>query len=368
MRFAEQGAQNLIRHVVIYDSTSTIGGRKTGLAFNTAGLTCYYLRAGGTLQGPITLETINTLGTYQAPTSNAHIRFKEVSSSGWPGLYELHIHNDWLLGSNRDLKIVLHGASGMVQVDLEIDTTAVNFNNAASAGISNLDAAISTRSSHSAADVWSSVSRTLTAFAFSVTVGTNNDKTGYSLSSAGIQAIWDALTSSLTTAGSIGKYIIDNLLTGSATAAAVWTYATRTLTQTVAQIISALTGSNLVILRGDTLSVTFTGLGNISARTKLWFSLKIDKDQQDSRALVQIEETGGLLYLNGNVTTTTNGSIVVNNATTGSVTITLKAEASKDLPVLKDLYYDIQILTATSVNTLTSGSAEVTGDITRAVS
>lgn len=45
----------------------------------------------------------------------------------------------------------------------------------------------------------------------SVTVGTNNDKTGYSLSSAGIQAVWDALTSALTTVGSVGKRIADNL-------------------------------------------------------------------------------------------------------------------------------------------------------------
>jgi len=44
-----------------------------------------------------------------------------------------------------------------------------------------------------------------------VTVGTNNDKTGYSLSAAGIQAIWDALTSALTTVGSIGKILADNV-------------------------------------------------------------------------------------------------------------------------------------------------------------
>lgn len=55
-----------------------------------------------------------------------------------------------------------------------------------------------------------------------VTVGTNNDKTGYtastvsdktgySLSSAGVQAIWDAATSALTTVGSIGKWILDKL-------------------------------------------------------------------------------------------------------------------------------------------------------------
>lgn len=70
----------------------------------------------------------------------------------------------------------------------------------------NLNAAISSRSSHSAADVWAvgtrtltgfgtlvadiatavwgAASRTLTAFGFSVTVGTNNDKAGYELTSA----------------------------------------------------------------------------------------------------------------------------------------------------------------------------------------
>lgn len=42
-------------------------------------------------------------------------------------------------------------------------------------------------------------------------VTTVDDKTGYSLSSAGIQAIWDALTSALTTAGSIGKLLVDNI-------------------------------------------------------------------------------------------------------------------------------------------------------------
>lgn len=39
----------------------------------------------------------------------------------------------------------------------------------------------------------------------------NIGKTGYALSSAGVQAIWDALTSALTTVGSIGKLIVDNL-------------------------------------------------------------------------------------------------------------------------------------------------------------
>ncbi len=42
----------------------------------------------------------------------------------------------------------------------------------------------------------------------SVLVG---DKTGFSLSTGGIQAIWDALTSALTTVSSVGKLLVDNI-------------------------------------------------------------------------------------------------------------------------------------------------------------
>lgn len=39
----------------------------------------------------------------------------------------------------------------------------------------------------------------------------NVGKTGYALSAAGVQAIWDALTSALTTVGSIGKRLADDI-------------------------------------------------------------------------------------------------------------------------------------------------------------
>lgn len=48
---------------------------------------------------------------------------------------------------------------------------------------------------------WSTATRALT------------DKAGFALSSAGVQAIWDALTSALTTAGSIGKRLVDFVTT-----------------------------------------------------------------------------------------------------------------------------------------------------------
>jgi hypothetical protein len=81
-------------------------------------------------------------------------------------------------------------------------------------------------------------------------------KTGYSLSAAGIQAIWDALTSALTTAGSIGKLIVDNLNAtissrSSHSAADVWSVATRILTA----------GTNIVLAKG----VGVTGFNDLSA-------------------------------------------------------------------------------------------------------
>lgn len=89
-----------------------------------------------------------------------------------------------------------------------------------------------------------------------VTVTTNNDKSGYALSSAGIQAIWDVLTSALTTVGSIGKLLVDNINAtissrSSHSAADVWAVATRLLTA----------GTNIVLAKG----VGITGFNDLSA-------------------------------------------------------------------------------------------------------
>lgn len=84
----------------------------------------------------------------------------------------------------------------------------------------------------------------------------NIGKTGYALSAAGVQAVWDALTSALTTVGSIGKLLVDNINAtissrSSHTAADVWAVATRILTA----------GTNIVLAKG----VGVTGFNDLSA-------------------------------------------------------------------------------------------------------
>lgn len=109
---------SVIRYVQALDTTSTTGAGKTGLAFGD--VTAKYLVQGGTLTS-LTTETITTLGTYQAPTSAAHIRIKELASADpTAGIYEVHLHNTQVAGSGKKLWLFL-SASGARFAPIEVD-------------------------------------------------------------------------------------------------------------------------------------------------------------------------------------------------------------------------------------------------------
>jgi hypothetical protein len=116
--------------------------------------------------------------------------------------------------------------AGVEYLDAQVTSRAAiaDYTTARAAKIDNLDAAVTSRlasgnvtvGSYAAGQdpatlVWAAGTRTLTAFGFSVTVGTNNDKTGYALAVTPptVANIWDAATSGLTTVGSVGKRIAD---------------------------------------------------------------------------------------------------------------------------------------------------------------
>lgn len=116
----ERGATSVIRHVFIQDSSSAVGAGLTGLAHDTANLAGAKIRNNETLV-TLTFETIATLGTYAAPTSNAHIRIKLLHDTNAPGLYELQFHDDWFNTTNnrRSLSIELFGAANMAALPIE---------------------------------------------------------------------------------------------------------------------------------------------------------------------------------------------------------------------------------------------------------
>lgn len=145
-------------------------------------------------------------------------------------------------------------------------------------------------------------------------------------------------------------------------------WGTRTLTQNAASVTATLSGDTITVLRGDTLSVSMTGLGDISSRTKLWFTVKEKHSDTDANSIIQIEETAGLVYFNKAAGTSGNGSITVDDENDGDITVALAAADTDDLALVNDLVYDVQMLTATGVTTLTSGTLDVSGDVTRVVS
>lgn len=73
--------------------------------------------------------------------------------------------------------------------------------------------------------------------------------------------------------------------------------------------------------------------------------------------------------INGTTATTpAHGSITVTDAVAGDLTIVLAAAETAKLSLLDDGVYDVQMLTASGVQTLTDGELNVVLDVTRAVS
>lgn len=157
------------------------------------------------------------------------------------------------------------------------------------------------------------------------------------------------------------------------TASDIWAYSTRTLTQSAASVISAISGSEITAYRGTTWSIALTGLGNITGYTNLWFAIKQSSIYNtDNESIVLIGVNSGLTRINGAAyATTSDGSITINDATAGDITITLKPAASSLLKVQSDLDYGIKWINASGGEyQLSDGTQKfnITADNPRAIS
>lgn len=181
-------------------------------------------------------------------------------------------------------------------------------------------------------------------------------------SGASVADIMNALLASYTVSGSVGESLgrLDNIQAKT----------DLITTGTSLSIASAVVGSTITAHRGDTLSAALENIGALTNYSKVWFTVKRDFDDADSAAVVQIEKTDGLKYLNGaavDVANKTNGSITIQDEATGDVTVALvAAETAKLSP--GNYQYDIQILRSagTPVSTLTYGEFVVAADVTKA--
>ena len=189
----KKGTTSKLVRLFIQDSSKSDGSGLTGLAYNAAGLIAYYIKEGDSSATAITLASM-ALGTW------ASGGFVEADATHLPGLYELGIPNAAITGAN-SVVIMLKGATNMVPVLLEVQLEAVDNQDTVRGGMTALP-------NIAAGNVGAVATGNASGY---VTVATNNDKTGYSLSAGEHTAIagdvLDAAASGHATAGTIGAKI-----------------------------------------------------------------------------------------------------------------------------------------------------------------
>jgi len=134
---------------------------------------------------------------------------------------------------------------------------------------------------------------------------------------------------------------------------------------------SNVDGTAITLLRGDTFTASITNVGALTDYVSIDFTVKASKSDADDDAIIRIRKNAsgvgdGLLRLNGAAPTTETGTITIDDLASGDITITIDETATDGLSS-KTYVYDLQLITATSVSTLTSGKLTVTLDVTRAI-
>ncbi len=154
----------------------------------------------------------------------------------------------------------------------------------------------------------------------SVLVG---DKTGFALSTGGVQAIWDALTSALSTASSIGKLLVDNINATITSRMASYTQPTGFLAATFpGGTISNTT--NITAGTIATVSGNVTGsVGSVASYGTLVSDIATSVWSAVTRTLTAASDSSGvatLLTRIASVLTITTGKVDVNDKTDFSLT------------------------------------------------
>ena len=107
-----QATSNRSEYVFVQDSASTTGGGKTGIAYNAASFTAYYVRPAGSATA-ITLATQTVTGAWSSGG------WVEVDATNLPGIYRFDIPNAVFATGVDHAVVMLKGASGMAPVSLE---------------------------------------------------------------------------------------------------------------------------------------------------------------------------------------------------------------------------------------------------------
>jgi len=119
----KKGSTDVSVYLFAQDSSKTTGAGLTGLAYNTASLTAYYVR-------PLGSATQITLATQTVTGAHADGGFVEVSSTNMPGVYRLDLPDAVCASGVPSVVVMLKGAANLAPVLLEIQLTDFDLNDA----------------------------------------------------------------------------------------------------------------------------------------------------------------------------------------------------------------------------------------------
>lgn len=209
-----------------------------------------------------------------------------------------------------------------------------------------------------------------------VIVGTNNDKTGYSLSSPQNFNLTGNISGTITNTINLLNNVTGSTVISNADittiASRVWdsTYSPiRTLTTSAGDSIPPAAGDDVFAIRGDTFIWDISGL-DLTNVSKVQFSVKKKYNDADSESLIFSESVAGLLYIDGTAAQVPSNSAITYNSTSGTARIRVEAVEMAKLDVANNLPYDIQIIrtTGTLVSSPVQGNFYVAWDSSRSTS
>lgn len=118
-------------YLFIQDSSVSTGAGKTGLAYNTASLVCYYVR-------PLAAAAQLALATQTVTGAHSDGGFVEVDATNMPGVYRLDLSDAVCATGVNSVVVMLKGAANMAPVVLEIQLVSYDPNDAVRAGLTAL--------------------------------------------------------------------------------------------------------------------------------------------------------------------------------------------------------------------------------------
>ena len=119
----KKAATDVTVYLFAQDSSKTTGEGLTGLAYNTASLTAYYVR-------PLGSATQITLATQTVTGAHSDGGFKEIDATNMPGVYRLDLPDAVCATGVPSAVVMLKGATNLAPVLLEIQLTDFDLNDA----------------------------------------------------------------------------------------------------------------------------------------------------------------------------------------------------------------------------------------------